>query len=88
MNMKKELRAGMGTNELMTPARLVKLDAIVEQAIDEFGLKRVVDAVARICYEKAQHVLENWQDRPLAGWWSRRGVVLDRAATKIGMENT
>jgi hypothetical protein len=83
-----ELTKGMGSNELMTPARAQKLDAVVEQAIDEFGLKRVVDAIARICYEKAEHVLTNWQDRPMAGWWSRRGVVLDRAAAKIGMENT
>ena len=78
--MKKELRAGMGTNELMTPARLVKLDAIVEQAIDEFGLKRVVDAVARICYEKAQHVLENWQDRPLAGGSARGNASTSQRA--------
>lgn len=86
--MKDELRAGMYNNELMTPARAQKLDAIIEQAVDEFGLKRVVDALAGICYDKAEHVLNNWQDRPLAGWWSRRGVVISKAADKIGMENT
>ena len=74
--------------ELMTPARAQKLDAVVEQAIDEFGLQRVVDSIARICSEKGQHAVENWQDRPLGGWWSRRSALIECCAEKIGMENT
>lgn len=84
----RERNTSKTTSELMTPARAQKIDAIVEQAIDEFGLQRVLDSLARVCGEKAEHVNTNWQDPALAGWWARRGHLVERVATKCGMENT
>jgi hypothetical protein len=84
----KNRNVATSTPELMTPTRAMKLDAIVEQAIDEFGLQRVVDSLARICSEKGGHVSDNWQDYPLAGWWFRRSALIQKCADKIGMENT
>jgi hypothetical protein len=72
----------------METERKEKLDAIVEQAIDEFGLQRVVESVAWVCGEKSAQVESNWQDKPLAGKWARHGALIDRVAYKLGMENT
>jgi hypothetical protein len=38
----------------------------LERMIDDCGLTAVVDSVVEICYEKSQHIIDNYQDRRLA----------------------
>ena len=42
----------------------------LEILIDTIGLAAVLDAVSGICDAKAEHVLVNWQDKPLAAQWA------------------
>ncbi len=76
------------SNEDIQAQRRKKLLAIVEQAIDEFGLVRVVGAVSDVCAGKAEHVRTTWQDRVLAGRWSRHAGLIESWARKLEMENT
>lgn len=67
--------------------KLDKAKAIIEQLIDETSLQTVLDALAEVCEEKAEHVSTNWQDPALAGWWARRGHLIAGTAFKCGLEN-
>ncbi len=50
----------------------------LEQMIDGSSPQAIVDALAEICGDKADHVRSNWQDEPLAKVWEKVGSVLDR----------
>lgn len=54
--------------------------ARLEAMIDESGLGDVLDALAEICEEKAEHVESNWQDRSLARLWTRAGAHVRKSA--------
>jgi hypothetical protein len=45
-----------------------KLGEMLERLVDENGLTAVLDALATVCYEKADHVQSNWQDSALRRW--------------------
>jgi hypothetical protein len=53
--------------------------------VDESTLKQVVEALSNVCYEKADHIQTNWQDRNLAKEWERAGKLLDGFAAKLRM---
>lgn len=53
-----------------------KAAAILEQAIDEFGLSNVLDVLEGICYEKAAHVRASYRDEKLATAWNLAGADL------------
>ena len=49
----------------------------LEQLIDRTSLAAVLDGLAQICSEKAEHVSTNWQDKQLyAAWDAMAGHVL------------
>lgn len=50
----------------------------LEQMIDRVDLAELADTIARIAYEKAEHVQTNWQDRDLARVWNRVGRRFDK----------
>jgi hypothetical protein len=50
----------------------------LEEIIDSHGITNVLEAIEQVCYEKAEHVQSNWQDRPLAKAW-------EKVATKLGV---
>ena len=54
----------------------------LEAMVDNVGLSWVVDALAEICFLKADHIEQTWQDRALALAWSRAGTKLV-AITKL-----
>jgi hypothetical protein len=62
--------------QLMDP--LTPMPETLEAFVDRHGLDRVLEALERICYAKADHLRTNWQDAPAAKTW-------ERAATKIGV---
>ena len=43
----------------------------LECMIDKFGLSNVLDAIARICIEKSEHVLVNYNDKSTSRAWDR-----------------
>ena len=59
------------------------LQFALESAIDSHGLANVVDALACICREKADHIRASYQDEALARRWDRCMSLLTLAETKV-----
>jgi hypothetical protein len=51
---------------------------LMEEFMDKEGLAQLIQLVAEICYEKAEHVLTNWQDENLAKLWEKDAKLLVR----------
>ena len=51
----------------------------LELMMDRIGLTKVLELLERICYNKASHLAEAWQDRPAAREWERAGALVSRA---------
>jgi len=60
----------------------VNLEMDLEAMVDRNGLPHVLDALATICFEKAEHLRSNWQDESAAKEWERFGKAVDKAADK------
>ena len=58
-------------------------DMRLELLADQIGLANLLDQLADICAEKAEHVANNWQDATLAAEWRRAGAVLATASTAV-----
>lgn len=56
-----------------------RAEALEVDFVDRSSMDRVLEALREIAYGKAQHVLENWQDRALARAWERVGKAIDKA---------
>ena len=63
----------------MTP----KEKELLESLIDHYTLTEVVEELANIAYEKAEHVRSNWNDKPLEKAWNKIGNDFDKMALKI-----
>lgn len=50
----------------------------LEGIIDRNSPSSVLNEMANICFEKAQHTRENWQDYPLANQWEKTGQKIAR----------
>jgi hypothetical protein len=55
----------------------------LEDIVDQTSLGDVLDMLSAICFEKATHVDEAWQDRVLARAWEKNGQLIDKAATRV-----
>jgi len=44
---------------------------IIETLVDKIGASGVLDVLAVVCWSKAQHIEENWQDKETAKTWGR-----------------
>ena len=58
-----------------------------EQQIDMAGMEEVLYALAEICEGKADHIVTNWQDRPLAAKWSRLAGKLQTFAASGAVQD-
>lgn len=58
----------------LTPDQLEYL----EMLIDEHNLDVVLDGLASICHEKAEHVRSNWQDKAGARAWTANAKAIER----------
>jgi len=56
----------------------------LEMLIDATGLSQVLDAIAQICEEKADHVQASYGDRTTAGSWRRDARQIEQ---KLNIEN-
>lgn len=66
----------------MNTQQLQKAEAVLEQAIDEFGLSNVLDVIASVCMEKAHHIRQSYDDIPLARVWAAASVHVGDASSK------
>lgn len=57
--------------------------AALEAAIDAHGLSNVLEIIANICRDKADHVSINWQDQRLSKSWEYAATRIELAATVI-----
>lgn len=55
----------------------------LEFMIDTVGLSNVLYAIEHVCYAKAEHIQENWQDRTLAKAWSADARTARKAGTLV-----
>jgi len=53
---------------------------LIERAIDANGLQETLQMLSSICWEKASHVLTNWQDKKLASAWEKAATAIERAS--------
>ncbi len=49
----------------------------LESLIDQHGLPQVLEAMAQVCYEKAEHIAVNGQDVSLAKSWMQQGKRIE-----------
>ena len=52
----------------------------MEEYVDRYSLALLLEQLADLCAEKAEHVQTNWQDSDIAGDWSKAARYLDRVA--------
>ncbi|MCH8807004.1 MAG: hypothetical protein IH986_13060 [Planctomycetes bacterium] len=50
----------------------------LEAMLDTHGIGSLIDWLADVCHEKAEHVRSNWQDAALADAWEGVARELDR----------
>lgn len=50
----------------------------LESILDRSSPQAMMNALAEVCFEKADHVRSNWQDESLAKVWERCGSMIDR----------
>jgi hypothetical protein len=55
----------------------------LEEYVDQGTLGSLIDALAELCHEKAEHVLTNWQDKEMARSWTRDARKLEKISPKI-----
>jgi len=60
-----------------------RLNERLEELIDLFNLGEVVEGLAQVSREKADHAWTNWQDRKTAQGWDRVANKLEIVASKI-----
>jgi hypothetical protein len=65
---------------MMTQQELINA---LEPILDRSTLSDVVFALARLCNEKAEHLLINWQDDASAKAWDKAAGRIDKLAEKL-----
>ena len=55
----------------------------VESLVDRTDLDSVLEALEEMCYLKAEHVREDWQDENLARVWEYNGKIISQTINKI-----
>lgn len=55
----------------------------LEGMVDRYRLRGVVEALAHIAAEKADHLRTNWQDEAAASLWDKDAERLDRVASRL-----
>jgi Tfp pilus assembly major pilin PilA len=57
----------------------------LEILIDRNNVGTILDAIAEVCYEKEQHLLENWQDKVAASHWKEAGDLVTEVVLSIAV---
>lgn len=57
-----------------------ELELRLEQMVDTHSVEVVLEALGRVCGDKAWHIAANWQDRGLASAWNKAATAIIRCA--------
>lgn len=57
----------------------------LEAMVDSAGLANVCYALEHICYAKAAHLRETWQDKQSAKYWDREARQMQRRAYDVAL---
>lgn len=60
-----------------------RLEAIIDSSELSLGAITIVDMMIEICYEKADHLLSNWQDEAGAEIWEKAAVIFEKTANSL-----
>lgn len=55
----------------------------IEQLIDAYGVARLLETIADICGQKAEHIESNWQDALLSKQWEKAGFKINNTAMHV-----
>jgi hypothetical protein len=55
----------------------------IEDIIDDIGIVGVIKSISSVCYEKAEHLESNWQDKESAKNWIKIAKIFDSLENKI-----
>jgi len=55
---------------------------LIERCIDANNLQETLQMISSVCWEKASHVLSNWQDKELAGRWEKAAKAVESLSVK------
>lgn len=59
-----------------------ELISSLESFIDSNSLQDALQLLSTICWEKATHVLTNWQDKDTAQAWEKAAQAIDRVSVQ------
>lgn len=76
--------AEMSPDERRARSRMMLAERL-ETAVDSIGLPAVLDMLAQVARDKAEHVLETWQDAPLARRWRSAAGLLERVSRQSAL---
>ena len=55
----------------------------LELMVDRYSVAEVLQALAQVCREKADHIRSNWQDQTTARSWDAAAVRLDKVTVAV-----
>jgi len=55
----------------------------LEEMVDASSMNFVLDTLAMICSEKAEHIIANWQDRTAAQPWQHAAQRINSIVGKV-----
>jgi hypothetical protein len=59
----------------------------LEHLIDQNSLQTVLNTLADVCHEKADHIQSDWQDTFTANLWTSRGKAIGSVAGRPMMSD-
>ena len=65
------------------PAREQEIEEALKRRIDGHSFAGAINVLAEMCYQKAEHIEANWQDKMLARLWRREGQRLGGCAGRV-----
>lgn len=65
--------------------RPLAIQDVLETMIDAYGVQHVVQVLAVVCREKAEHIRASYDDVGLAHRWDAVAVVLDNTADRSAL---
>jgi hypothetical protein len=57
--------------------------ALIEEVVDRSSLEHLLELIADLCNDKAEHLRTNWQDVYAARCWERDAAKLLKLAPKL-----
>jgi hypothetical protein len=73
----------MGNGGSMTKVKAMAMADVLEQLVDSVGFEAVLEALANVAADKAEHILATWQDDALANDYNKVANVLLKAQAKV-----